>query len=224
MKITAVIVAAGSGKRMCASENKVFLKLAGKRILEYTVEAFERCNRVDNIVLVTRECDIPFCRDIKAKKLKRIIAGGRERQESVYFGLCEAEGDIVLIHDGARPFVSDSEINNVIDDCMRYGAAAVGVKCKDTLKTIDVEGMISSTSDREHTYMIQTPQAFYLSDILREHERARAAGVFVTDDCALMEMAGKKIKVTDGSYDNIKLTTPEDLAVGEMILKRKGGF
>lgn len=221
MKITAVIVAAGSGRRMGAAENKVFLPLRGKSVLSYTIEAFERCAQVQDIILVTRECDIPLCRTLTTPKVRCIVAGGSERRQSVLFGLRAAQGDIVLIHDGARPFIEEKTIRAVIDDCIRYGGAAVGVPCKDTLKTVDENGMITGTVNRERTYQIQTPQAFYLQDILAVHEKAEREKLAVTDDCALLEQCGRTIKVTEGSYENVKLTTPEDMAIGERILQRR---
>lgn len=224
MKITAIIVAAGSGRRMGATENKVFLWLAGRSVIAYTIEAFERCERIDDIIIVTRKCDIPLFHGLATSKVRCVTEGGAERQQSVLRGLRRVEGDkndIVLIHDGARPFVDDTIINAVIDDCMQYGGAAAGVPCKDTLKIVDDKQMIVSTADREKTYQIQTPQAFHLYDIISAHEQAAAEGVTVTDDCALAEHYGTPVKVTMGSYDNIKLTTPEDMAVGEKILQRR---
>lgn len=218
MKTTAVIVAAGSGTRMKADRNKVFLPLCGKPVLAYTTAVFEHHPAVDEIILVTRACDIQLCEDLKTPKVCAVIEGGRTRQESVYRGICRAHGDIVIIHDGARPFIEKQLITRVIEDCVEFGAAAVGVRCKDTLKYVDENGMITATLDREKTYQIQTPQVFLKETILWAHCRALKDMVTVTDDCALLEYYGKPVKITDGSYDNIKLTTPEDLFIGERIL------
>lgn len=223
MKITAVIVAGGKGKRMGASVNKVFLKLCGKEALLHTVEAFEKNPLINEIIVVTGAEDIPAASDIlkDCGKISKIIEGGAERQQSVYNGISAASGDIIAIHDGARSLIEQRHISAVIADCTRYGAAALGVPCKDTLKSADPDGFISGTIDRSLTYLIQTPQVFK-ADIIKElHERARKDGLSVTDDCAIAEHYGVRVKITEGSYDNLKLTTPEDMAVGEMILRRR---
>ena len=226
MRITAVIVAGGKGTRMGADKNKVFLKIMGKEVLFYTISAFEKNNRIDNIIVVTGKNDIDECTALAEKyqfnKIKCITEGGLTRQQSVMNGLMKADGDIVLIHDGARAIVTETEINNSIDDCIKYGAAAVGVKCKDTLKSADTDGFISGTVDRESTYLIQTPQTFYNDKILELHKRAEKEGFEATDDCMIAEHYGMKIKISEGSYDNIKLTTPEDMIVGERILRKRG--
>ncbi len=226
MKITAVIVAGGRGARMGADKNKVFLPIMDREVLYYTISAFERNRRINDIVVVTGKNDINECKALTEKykfsKIKCITEGGAARQQSVMNGLMKADGDIVLIHDGARALVTDSEINNSIDDCIKYGAAAVGVKCKDTLKSADTDGFISGTVDRESTYLIQTPQTFYLNKILKLHKMAENEGFEATDDCMIAEHYGVKIKISEGSYDNIKLTTPEDMIIGERILRKRG--
>lgn len=223
VKISAVIVAGGKGKRMGAGKNKVFLKLGGEEIIARTVRAFCESPRVDEIIVVTGAEDVQGISDMlkDCEKLLAVTEGGKERQQSVFNGLLEATGDIVLIHDGARALITDTEIEKVIDDCIKYGAAAVGVPCKDTLKSADADGFIEGTVDRERTYMIQTPQAFETRTIRTLHKRAASDGLTVTDDCAIAEHYGVKVKITEGSYNNIKLTTPVDLAVGEMILKKR---
>lgn len=224
MKITAVIVAGGKGKRMGADKNKVFLKIMDKEVLFYTISAFENNGNIDNIIVVTGKNDIEECarlvRIYKFNKVNKITEGGATRQQSVMNGLLEADGDIALIHDGARALVTDDEINNSISDCIKYGAAAVGVKCKDTLKEVS-NGFIFGTVDRENTYLIQTPQTFYRERILDMHKRALEERFEATDDCMIAEHYGAKIKISGGSYDNIKLTTPEDMIIGENILKRR---
>lgn len=224
MKVTALIVAGGKGKRMGAGINKVFLKLAEKEVIARTVEAFEQNTQIDEIVIVTGKSDMEAAENILKpfKKVKNIAEGGAERQQSVYNGLKFVCGDIVLIHDGARALISQEEIDNVISDCKKYGAAAVGVSCKDTLKSSDNEGFISGTVDRSSTYMIQTPQAFKKDIISELHEKAKNDALSVTDDCAIAEHYGVKVKITEGSYDNIKLTTPSDMAAGEIILRQRG--
>lgn len=224
LKITAIIVAAGSGTRMGGVINKVFMPICGRSVIDYTIEAISECEEISNIILVTRECDIlESMEHIKNnKKRVRIIKGGKTRQESVYMGLSEAkDADYVVIHDGARALITPDIIKQSISDMLQYGASAVGVPCKDTLKTIDENGFISSTIDREKTYLIQTPQNFRYEDILTAHINAIEDEFEVTDDCALYEKYFGKIKITKGSYDNIKLTTPEDMIIAEKIITKR---
>lgn len=225
MKITAVIVAGGKGTRMGGGRNKVFLKILDREVLCYTVSAFENNDRISEIIIVTGKDDIEECARLAEsqgfRKVKRITEGGASRQQSVMNGLLSADGDIVLIHDGARALVTDKEINSSIDGCISCKAAAAGVKCKDTLKSAE-GGFISGTIDRETTYLIQTPQTFYLHEIKSMHEKAAKEGFEATDDCMIAEHYGMKIKITEGSYENIKLTTPEDMIIGERILRKRG--
>ena len=226
MKISAIIVAGGRGRRMGADINKVFLPLCGKEILAHTLTAFEACDKIDETVVVTAAGDIERVKDIAArygiKKLVSIAEGGNERQDSVYNGLRAAAGELAVIHDGARCLITPDEISAVIDDAVKYGAAALGVTVKDTLKAIDEHGSITGTIDREHTVQIRTPQVFPTAVIKTMHEDISARGIAVTDDCSVYEYFGKTVHVTIGSYDNIKLTTPEDIAIGEQILKKRG--
>lgn len=225
MKATAIIVAGGRGKRMGAAINKVFLPLCGKEILSHTLTAFENCKTVDDIIVVTGADDIPAVYKIAERdgisKLTAVTEGGAERQNSVYNGLCAASGGIAVIHDGARCLITPEEIEAVIADAVKYGAAAIGVTVKDTLKAIDENGRITGTIDRERTVQIQTPQVFKLHEIKTLHERAAADKITVTDDCSVFEHYGRDIHVTIGTYENIKLTTPGDIAIGEEILKRR---
>ena len=224
--ICAIIVAGGKGSRMGAGFNKVFMKLGSKTVIERTVYAFNRCDAIDEIVIVTSENDIADMQKIIVSnvfpKVKNICKGGERRQDSVYNGLLKTQADIVLIHDGARCLITESEILRITDDVKTYKAAAVGVTVKDTLKTIDDSGNIVSTIDREKTVQIQTPQAFYTDEIIELHKRAQNENITVTDDSSLFEHYGKTVHFTSGSYDNIKLTTPEDIAIGEEILRRRG--
>lgn len=223
--VSAVIVAGGKGKRMGAAINKVYLKLLGKEIIAHTIAAFDGCDIIDEIIVVTGTDDIETCREIVRRegfrKVKKIIEGGAERSDSVYNGISAAHGDIAAIHDGARCLITDSEIKAVISDAAVFGAAALGVTVKDTLKSIDKNGNITGTVDRDATVYIQTPQVFNRNEILRLHKKIADDHITVTDDCSVYEHYGKTVHVTIGSYDNIKLTTPEDIAIGEDILKRR---
>lgn len=219
MKISAVIVAAGSGTRMKAGKNKVFLKLLGKTVLERTVSVFQECGIIDEIVVVTSDVD-EVKRLLSAyKKVTAITCGGENRGDSVKNGLREATGDFVAIHDGARALIEKEDVEKVIKAAIEHGAAALGVKCKDTLKMADENGFISGTVDRETVYNIHTPQVFGLSAIREMYEKCDR---IFTDDCALAEKFGVGVKIVEGSYENIKLTTPEDMILAEEILKKRG--
>lgn len=223
--ISAIIVAGGKGTRMSAGFNKVFLPIGNTEIIARTICVFQAFDKIGEIIIVTAKDDIARMKEIAKRdnfsKVSHITEGGATRRDSVYNGLLKATGDTVLIHDGARCFITPEEINAVICDTEKYGAAAVGVKVKDTLKTIDSDSNIIATVDRERTVYIRTPQAFRTSEILSLHERAKADGLDVTDDCSIFEHYGKTVHLTLGSYDNIKITTPEDITLGEEILKRR---
>jgi len=217
--VSAIIVAAGSGTRMNAGKNKVFLELLGKTILERAVSVFESCNKVSEIIVVTNETEEAEKILSEYKKVKAIVKGGENRSQSVKNGLAKATGDVACIHDGARALVLLEDVEKVLLAQEEFGAASLGVKCKDTLKQADEKGFISGTLDREYVYNIQTPQVFNLSEIKEMYERF--PGSF-TDDCALAEKAGKPVKIVEGSYDNIKITTPDDMEIAEKILAKRG--
>lgn len=224
MKITAIIAAAGSGTRMGADKNKVLLTAGGKPVLWHTLAAFSCCGKIDEIILVTRKCDMPECAKLAKQFAKPItvISGGKTRQESVFLGLKAAQGsDIAVIHDGARVLVTVQIIESTIADAAKYGAAAAGVPSKDSLKKVSADGFITATIDRESAYQIQTPQVFDYQSILSAHQSAEKDGFSATDDCALYEKYIGRIKVTPGSYENIKLTTPGDMLFAEEILNKK---
>ena len=219
MKISCIIVAAGSGTRMGGQINKVFMPLGESTVIDHTVNAFSQVEEISDIILVTRECDIELCK--KFNNIK-VIKGGKTRQEAVYNGLmCVENSDIVLIHDGARALILPETIKAVIEDTKKYGAAAVGVSSKDTLKQVDDEGFIKKTLDREKIFNIQTPQVFNTKEIIKAHKKAIKDGFSETDDCALYEKYIGRVKITEGRYDNIKLTTPDDMVTAENILKKR---
>lgn len=218
-KISCVIVCAGSGTRMGGVINKVFLPLGDSTVIDHTINAFSQVEEISDIVLVTRECDIDLC---KRFNNIRVIAGGKTRQESVYKGLmCVENSDIVLIHDGARALILPDSIKAVIEDAKRFDAATLGVSAKDTLKLVDNDGFIKETLDRDKIFQIQTPQVFNTKEIINAHEKAINDGFSATDDCALYEKYIGRVKVTEGRYDNIKLTTPDDMVTAENILKKR---
>lgn len=226
MKIDAIITAGGKGIRMGYEKNKVLMPLLDREIIVHTVLAFCENEYIDDICLVVGEDDLTVCEELVRThglfKVKKIVIGGSTRQQSVYHGLLNMDADFVCIHDGARALITDDLISKTIEDALKFGAAAPGVKCKDTLKSVDEDGFIKGTVDREKTVLIQTPQVFEKDEILKFHKRAIDDNLSVTDDCALAEYYGRRIKITDGSYENIKLTTPEDILTAEKILKSRG--
>ena len=223
-KITLVIVAGGSGRRMGAGINKVFLKIGRKSIIFCTLNTFSHCKQIDEIIVVTRKEDI-F--KMKAEcsifpKVKKVVCGGETRQESVYNGLLAVKNsEYVIISDAARALVTEEIIENCIDDMKKYKASACGVPCKDTLKLADENGFIEKTLDRSRIYNIQTPQCFLYDEIFDAHKRARKDKFKATDDCMLYEKYIGKVKITQSSYENIKITTADDLVISENILKKR---
>ncbi len=223
--ISVLIAAGGKGTRMGANENKIFLMLNDKEIIAHTMLSFENHPQIDEIIVVSGKDEHQKIAEIankhKISKFRASTTGGETRQMSVYNGLGFVSGDIVLIHDGARALITQDEITRVINDVTKYGAAAVGVKCKDTLKLTDENAFIVSTPDREKMYQIQTPQAFKTDDIIRAHNKALEDGFVATDDCMIAEHMGIGVKITEGSYENIKITTPEDIIIAKEILQKR---
>lgn len=226
MKNSVIIVAAGSGKRMKSAIAKQYIELKGRTILSYTVETFEKSDNIDEIILVTSQEAIDFVtKNIVNKyqftKVKAVVAGGAERQDSVYNGLKKVSKDtyVVLIHDGVRPFVNDSYITKLESIAMEFGACVLGAPVKDTIKICDSEGYIVDTPNRSTLWLAQTPQCFKYDVIINAYEKAYKEGYTGTDDSVLVEKTGVKVKMVEGDYNNIKITTPEDLYIGEVILE-----
>ncbi len=225
MKITAIVLAAGSGKRMNSKIHKQYLMLSGKPVLYYALKAFEK-SAVTDIVLVTGHGEIEYCRrELVEKyafaKVTAIVEGGKERYHSVYEGLKAAEGaDYVLIHDGARPFVDAGLVKRMIDAVKECEACVAAVPVKDTIKIADRDGFVKETPDRSFLWQIQTPQAFSYPLILTAYEKLLVRGeVPVTDDSMVLEqMTEHKVKLVQGNYQNLKITTPEDLVAAEAYL------
>lgn len=229
-RIFALIPAAGMGKRMGGDSNKQYLLLDGMPILARTVQTFQEADCIDAVYLVSPEQEIPFCRSEVVErygftKVRAIVPGGAERQVSVCNGLRAIEGiepdDLVLIHDGVRPFVSAQMLEEAAAAAKEAGAAVVAVPVKDTVKVVR-DGVITQTPPREELWLAQTPQAFRYGLIRAAHEEAAAAGFLGTDDASLMERQGKPVRVVRGDYRNIKITTPEDMILAEAFLKEKG--
>ncbi len=226
-KITAIILAAGQGKRMGTSVQKQYLLIEDKPVLYYSLKCFED-SIVDEIILVVGKDEIEYCkRDIVDKysltKVSKIIAGGKERYNSVYNGLCESQGaDYVMIHDGARPFINNDIVNRSIEAVMEYGACTVGMPVKDTIKIVDEDSFGKDTPNRKYVWQIQTPQSFSYELILDAYTKMlRTNDDDITDDTMVVERyKASKIKVIKGDYTNIKITTIEDLKIAENFLKK----
>ena len=226
MKNSVIIVAAGSGKRMKSAIAKQYIELKGRTILSYTVETFEKSDNIDEIILVTSQEAIDFVTEnivnkYQFSKVKAVVAGGAERQDSVYNGLkkVSTDSDIVLIHDGVRPFVNDAYIAKLESIAMEFGACVLGAPVKDTIKICTSEGYIIDTPNRSTLWLAQTPQCFKYDVIMKAYKKAYDEGYTGTDDSVLVEKTGVKVKMVEGDYNNIKITTPEDLYIGEVILE-----
>lgn len=230
-KSIAIVLAAGKGSRMGTAVQKQYLDLSGRPVITYALEAFEH-SEVDEVVLVVGQGETEYARkEIVEKygytKVIEIVTGGRERYESVYFGLRaaarEQDETYVLIHDGARAFVIPERINACIRGVKEYGACVLGMPVKDTIKVVDEEEFVCATPDRKTMWLVQTPQCFVLSEILEAYQKMIDAGESrMTDDAMVMEeYGGRRVKMIPGGYNNIKITTPEDLILGEAILQEK---
>jgi len=220
-----IIVAAGKGKRMGADINKVYLQLGDKPIIVHTLESFCRTSKIDGIVVVLSAEDRGyFEREIIATysfpKPILLAEGGKERQISVYNGLMAlpADTDIVVIHDGARPFITPEMIERTIIEAQKNGAAVMAMPVKDTIKEVKSDFWVSSTLNRDILWLAQTPQTFSYPLIVQAHEKANEQGIIATDDSALVERLGMPVKIVLGSYENIKITTWEDMLLAERIL------
>ena len=220
-----VIVAAGTGSRMNIGINKQFIKLEGKEIIAYTIEKFYNNSNIEDIVVVVKEDESEFFKkEILDKynfKNVKIAYGGKERQDSVYNGLklLDEKCDVVLIHVGARPFVSDKIIDKSIEEAKEHKAIVVGVPVKDTIKVIDNDKNIVDTPNRSVLWAVQTPQTFDYNILIDAYKDAFKNKFYGTDDAMLVERIGYKVKMLEGSYNNIKITTQEDLNVGSQILR-----
>ena len=226
-KVCTIIAAAGSGSRMSINFNKQFIKVKDKPLLYYTLKAFDKNPFVDNIIITAKENEIAFIKEeivykYKFSKVLDIIPGGKERQDSVFNALKYLNDfDIVLIHDGARPFVSQEIIENGIKNAIKFGATACGVKPKDTMKLKGEDGFSFGTLNRDELFSVQTPQCFKYELIFQAHKRAFEQGNKYTDDTAVIESYGRSVYLYEGSYENIKITTPEDLIFANRIVEEK---
>lgn len=223
--ITAIIAAAGQGRRMGSVINKVFLPLLGEPVVAHSVRKLASHSAIHNIVVVSAAEEVEqlsmLLTSLALEKPWQVLPGGSERQYSIAAALKAAGNkgeDVILVHDGARPLVSTATITAIIDAAIRYGAAGTAVPVKDTIKTVDEYGFVTGTPARQTLWAIQTPQAFR-ADLLHDAYDSAAKDKFLgTDDASLVERMGLKVKLVQGSYDNLKITTPEDLIIAEALL------
>lgn len=226
-KIGVVLPAAGKGERMGSRQRKQFLKIDGKPIILRTMEIFQAATEVDLIVVAADTESIGYIDTLKQKhrlsKVCSIIQGGAERQDSVWNGLKELAPmnvDLVLIHDAVRPFITQNLIHSVLIDALKYDAAITALSLKDTVKHSREQNFIEGTYDRKLIWLAQTPQAFRFSLIYDAYEKAFSDNFYSTDDASLVERLGKKVRIVEGFSENIKITTPDDLELAELIVKR----
>ena len=224
---TAIVLAAGQGKRMGTKIQKQYLEINGKPVLYYSLRAFEESELIDEIVLVVGTKQKEYCKsEIISKfgfeKVKTIVEGGEERYHSVANGLQEISEGYVFIHDGARPFINEEILRRVYNEVIVHKACVVGMPVKDTIKMADERGFADATPDRNLLWQVQTPQVFEVSLIKEAYKKLMASDTInVTDDAMVVEqMLGGKVKLVVGSYENIKITTPEDLKIAECFLKK----
>lgn len=225
MRYEVVLPAAGSGKRMGAGQNKLFLTLVDKPILVHTLAVFERDENCTGIWLAVKDEEREFIESLLAnyhiKKVKGLPTGGAERQHSVYSCIKEMQAvEVVLVHDAARPFITIPTITQLATIAYEKGAAIAGVRAKDTMKIVE-HGLIKETVDRDSLWMIQTPQAFRFDLLAEAEDVAEKVGFLGTDEAMLVERLGHDIHIVESSYENVKMTTQEDLIFGEAILNRR---
>lgn len=225
-KCTAIVLAAGQGKRMGTKIQKQYLEISGKPVLFYSLDVFQKSDIIDDIILVVGENQEEYCKkEILEKyhftKVRKIVKGGSERYHSVWNGLQKiAEDGYTFIHDGARPFVTEEILSRAYETVQREKACVVGMPVKDTIKIADDEGFAKETPNRSLVWMVQTPQVFETFLIKNAYSLLMEQEIIqVTDDAMVVEtMLQRKVKLVEGSYENIKITTPEDLKIAELFV------
>lgn len=219
----AVILGAGNGTRMEMKKSKMLLEIGGKTVIERSVNAFLDLPEIDEIIVVCRECDVDEFSKLITDERVTFVIGGDTRQQSVKNAVENIDGcDYLIIHDGARPLVTQQVILQTLDEAVFAGAAATGVRVKDTIKVVDDDLLITDTPNRNALVSIQTPQIFKFDLYKKAMEKANFENRDFTDDCCLIENLGKKVYTVLGDYNNIKITTRSDIPLAESILKVRG--
>lgn len=232
-RTVAIVLSAGKGKRMNADRPKQYLLLDGKPVLYYSLKVIED-SFIDRVVLVAAAEDIEYCRKeivekYRLRKVTSIVAGGEERYHSVWNGICQVEDcDYLFIHDGARPFLTQNILNDAYRCVKKYDACVAAVPVKDTIKQVDGSGRVTHTPRRDELYQMQTPQTFRFSlirdayeDLIKREEDLKKKGIAITDDAMAVEtMASHEVRISEGAYTNIKITTPEDIWIAESLVKK----
>lgn len=219
----AIVLGAGSGTRMKTEKSKLLLDIMGKTVIERSVNAFLEISDIDEVIVTVRNEDVDAFSSILTDERVSFVIGGSTRQKSVKNAVETLDDgvELIAIHDGARPFVKTEDIENAISVASEMGACAVGVPVKDTIKVIDDDNIVVDTPNRATLFAVQTPQIFKADMYKNALERAEKDGKDFTDDCQLIEYAGGRVKMVSGSYDNIKITTPEDISLAENILMKR---
>lgn len=225
MNYTVIMPAAGSGQRMGAGYNKLFMKLDDKPILIHTLDVFERDSACDGVILAVKPDERvqiqSMLEQYKIRKVTAMVDGGGERQDSVAACIrAHEKGGIVLVHDAARPFIRHAVIDELVKTADKHGAAIAGVRAKDTMKYAEA-GVVEGTVDREKLWIIQTPQAFRYTLLQQASKKAEVEGFMGTDESMLVERLGEPVQIVESTYDNVKMTTQEDLVFGEILLTRR---
>jgi len=224
MKVGAIIPAAGRGKRIGASVPKQFLEIQGKPLLHHTLTVFASCKLIDYVVLVMPPTDVDEMGEDWLNKyeiVREVVVGGEQRQDSVYngFNSLEEGTDIVVVHDGVRPFTTPQMITATVEEAQQHGAAITAIPVNDTIKQA-IDGFVKQTVSRDGLWRVQTPQAFQHGLLLQAFKKAKEDSYYGTDEGALIEYLGERVKIVPGSELNIKITRKEDLALGESLLSR----
>lgn len=226
-KVSVIVPAAGSGSRIGGAVKKQFVLLGTKPVLVHTLQRFELCPDVDEVAVAVPEEAIveteKLVKQYRLHKVHRVVAGGAKRQDSVLYVLRRLtlnDSDIVLVHDGVRPFIEPKRISQLVKSCREYDAVVLAVQPKDTIRRSNGGGFFDQTLDRSALWLIQTPQAFKAGLLRKAFEVAQRTKFSSTDEAALVERLGVKVKILEGTYDNIKITTKEDLELGALILER----
>ncbi len=228
--VSVLMPCAGLGKRMGGRVNKPYIEVLGRPLLAYTLDIFQKHTSVAEIVLIARQDEVDFCRQEIVKrygftKVREVVAGGEERQDSVFLGLAHVDekSKWIAVHDGVRPLLTERTLDCALEAVRERGAAVVGVPVKDTIKEVNGDLLIRGTPDRSRLWQVQTPQIFLRNVLVQAYSKAAELGWRGTDDASLVERLGIDVYMVRGDYDNIKVTTPEDLVFFEEIVKKRTG-